>query len=46
LQYRAWKWKRSKWLVYVWRGPEFISQRMTSPVEREDLNSVWHASNP
>ena len=40
LQYRAWKSKRWKRLTYRWRDWEFISQIMTSPVERDDLSAV------
>lgn len=40
LQYRAWKWKGWKWLKIRWRASEFMSQIMTSPVERDDLRAA------
>lgn len=37
LRYRAWK---SKWLLLRYRGWEHISQILTVPVERDDLNAA------
>lgn len=40
LQYRAWKWKHWKRLKLPRRDWEFISQIMTSAVERDDLRAT------
>lgn len=40
LQYRAWKWKKWKRLPLPRRDWEFISQIMTSAIERDDLRAT------